>query len=154
MEGKKELDVVFHVCFWVKKGQRDSITFWPPCARTSSHVQHRSTSWCLDGTSCLPVCAHCPLSWHWAPLKRARKAWIDIYNRSLRMGNWINHLNLIKYKISILNMVSWLKITVEFQMITTVMVEVTVTWKRKHYAQGITQHWLLMLEELKPGCSH
>ena len=27
-------------------------------------------SWCSEGTSCVPVCAHCLLSWHWAPLKR------------------------------------------------------------------------------------
>ena len=24
----------------------------------------------LGGTSCVPACAHCPLSCHWAPLKR------------------------------------------------------------------------------------
>lgn len=28
-----------------------------------------STYWCSEGTSCVPVCAHCLLSWCWAPLK-------------------------------------------------------------------------------------
>ena len=31
----------------------------------------RSSSSCSDRTSCASVCAHCPLSCHWAPLKRA-----------------------------------------------------------------------------------
>jgi len=29
-----------------------------------------SVTWCLGGTSCVSVCAHCLLSCHWAPLKR------------------------------------------------------------------------------------
>jgi len=28
-------------------------------------------SWCSEGTSCVPVCAHCLLSWHRAPPRRA-----------------------------------------------------------------------------------
>lgn len=27
-------------------------------------------SWCSERTSCIPVCTHWVLSWHWAPLKR------------------------------------------------------------------------------------
>lgn len=32
-------------------------------------------SWCSDGISCVPVCAQCLCSWHWAPLK---KAWLHL----------------------------------------------------------------------------
>ena len=27
-------------------------------------AQHRSAAWCSEGTSCVPLCAHCLLSWH------------------------------------------------------------------------------------------
>lgn len=27
--------------------------------------------WCSQGTFCVPACAHCLLSWYWAPLRRA-----------------------------------------------------------------------------------
>lgn len=39
-----------------------------------SHTQHISASWSLDGIPCVPICAHCLLSWHWIPLKRT---WLE-----------------------------------------------------------------------------
>jgi len=45
---------------------RDPTALWAACARLQSHTQHRSAAWCSGGTSCVPVCAHCLLSWHWA----------------------------------------------------------------------------------------
>ena len=44
---------------------------WAACARAPSPSEGRSSSSSSDGTSCASVCAHCPLSCHWAPLKRA-----------------------------------------------------------------------------------
>jgi len=41
---------------------------WETCASAPLPAQHRSASWCSEGT---PVCAHCLLSWHWAPLTTA-----------------------------------------------------------------------------------
>jgi len=35
-----------------------------------SPSERTSSSSCSDGTSYASVCAHCPLSCHWAPLKR------------------------------------------------------------------------------------
>lgn len=46
-----------------------------PCTRAPSHTQHESTSWCLAGTYCVPVCARCSLSCHWTSLKRS---WIHL----------------------------------------------------------------------------
>lgn len=34
-------------------------------------AQWRSASRCSDRTSHIPVCAHCLLTWHWEPMKRA-----------------------------------------------------------------------------------
>lgn len=33
------------------------------------HPQNGKISWCLEVASCVPVCAHCPSSSHWEPLK-------------------------------------------------------------------------------------
>ena len=44
---------------------------WAACSRAPSPSEGRSSSSCSAGTSCASVCAHCPLSCHWAPLKRA-----------------------------------------------------------------------------------
>lgn len=44
---------------------------WATCASAQSPVQHRNASQCSDRTSRVPVNAHCLLSWHWAPMKRA-----------------------------------------------------------------------------------
>ena len=44
---------------------------WAACASAPSPAQHRSASCCSDGTSCVPVCAHCLSSWHWASLKKS-----------------------------------------------------------------------------------
>lgn len=34
-----------------------------------------TAAWCSEGTFCVPVCAHCLLSWHWAP---PRRAWLHL----------------------------------------------------------------------------
>lgn len=36
-----------------------------------SPAQHRSATWCSNRHSFVPICAHCHLSWPWAPLKTA-----------------------------------------------------------------------------------
>ena len=43
---------------------------WAACSSAPSPSEGRSSSSCSDGTSCASVCAHCPLSCHWAPLER------------------------------------------------------------------------------------
>ena len=43
---------------------------WAACPRAPSPSEGRSSSSCSGGTSYASVCAHCPLSFHWAPLKR------------------------------------------------------------------------------------
>jgi len=43
---------------------------WAACASAPSPSEGRSSSSCSAGTSCASVCACCPLSCHWAPLKR------------------------------------------------------------------------------------
>lgn len=40
-------------------------------ASVLSLAQHWSAAWCLEETSCVSVCAHCLLSWYWAPTERA-----------------------------------------------------------------------------------
>lgn len=51
------------------------------CLRLSvfRHAQYRSVSWCSEGTSCVPVCASCLLSWHGVLLKK--KAWLCLLHR-------------------------------------------------------------------------
>ena len=41
-----------------------------PISSAPSPSEGRSSSSCSDGTSCASICAHCPLSCRWAPLKR------------------------------------------------------------------------------------
>ena len=41
------------------------------CASAWSPPQWKNVFWCVEGTSCVSVCAHCFWSCHWAPLKRA-----------------------------------------------------------------------------------
>jgi len=43
---------------------------WAAWARAPSPSEGRSSSLCSAGTSSASVCAHCPLSCRWAPLKR------------------------------------------------------------------------------------
>lgn len=38
----------------------------------SADTQYRCSSWCSNRISCVPVCGHCLLSWHWIPLKRTQ----------------------------------------------------------------------------------
>ena len=45
-------------------------SFWVSPGYPHPH-SNKSVSWCLGGTSCISVCAHCLLSCHWAPLKEA-----------------------------------------------------------------------------------
>jgi len=42
---------------------------WGACSSAPSPSEGRSSSSCSDGTSCASVCALCPLSCRWAPLK-------------------------------------------------------------------------------------
>lgn len=57
---------------WLLKiPKAETPSFWAACASALSFSQHRSASWWLEGTFCLPVCARCLLAWHWAPLERA-----------------------------------------------------------------------------------
>jgi len=44
---------------------------WAICSSAPSPSEGRSSSPCSAGTSSASVCAHCPLSCRWAPLKRA-----------------------------------------------------------------------------------
>ena len=44
---------------------------WQPVPVLHHPQREEVLAQCLDGTSCASVCAHCPLSCHWAPLKRA-----------------------------------------------------------------------------------
>lgn len=39
---------------------------WAACASAPSPAQHRSDSWCSEGTSCIPLHAYCLLPWHWS----------------------------------------------------------------------------------------
>jgi len=46
------------------------VALWATCSRAPSPSEWRSSSSCSDGTSYVSVCARCPLSCRWAPLKR------------------------------------------------------------------------------------
>ena len=55
---------------WMSPEKETSQPPWAAWARAPSPSEGRSSSSCSDGTSCASVCADCPLSCHWAPLKR------------------------------------------------------------------------------------
>ena len=55
---------------WISPEKETPQPPWAACSSAPSPSEGRSSSWCSAGTSCAPVCAHCPLSCRWAPLKR------------------------------------------------------------------------------------
>ena len=55
---------------WISPEKETPQPPWAACSSAPSPSE-RSSSSCSDGTSCASVCAHYPLSCHWAPLKRA-----------------------------------------------------------------------------------
>ena len=52
--------------FWISPANE---TPQPPCYSALSPWEWRSSSLCSGGTSYASICAHCPLSCCWAPLK-------------------------------------------------------------------------------------
>ena len=56
--------------FWISPEKETPQPPWAACSRAPSPSKWRSSSSCSDRTSYASVCAHCPLSSHWAPLKR------------------------------------------------------------------------------------
>jgi len=64
-----------------------------------SAAQHSSASWCSNGTSCVPVCAHCLLSWHWASLQRVSLHSLRTHPSGI-YRHWWDPLSLIFYRLS------------------------------------------------------
>ena len=56
---------------WISLEKENPQPPWAACSSAPSPSEGRSSSSCSDGTSCASVCAYCPLSCQWAPLKRA-----------------------------------------------------------------------------------
>lgn len=56
--------------FWMHSGMETSQPLWHPVP-VLCYLHTEKFSWCSDGTSCVPVCTHCLLPSHWAPLRRA-----------------------------------------------------------------------------------
>ena len=56
--------------FW-RSPRRRPHSIWAACATAPSPTQQRNVSWCSERTSCVVVCAHCLLSWRWAPLTKS-----------------------------------------------------------------------------------
>ena len=56
---------------WISPGKENSQRLWETCSSAPSPSEWRRSSSCSDGTSYATVCACCPLSCRWAPLKRA-----------------------------------------------------------------------------------
>jgi len=56
---------------WISPERENPQPPWAAFSRAPSPSEGRSSSSCSDGTSSASVCAHCPLSCTWAPLKRA-----------------------------------------------------------------------------------
>ena len=54
---------------WISPEKETPQPPWAAWARALSPSEGRSSSSCSDRTSHAPVCACCPLSCHWAPLK-------------------------------------------------------------------------------------
>ena len=55
---------------WISPEKETPQPPWVACFRASSPSEGRSSSSCSAGTFYASVCAHCPLSCCWAPLKR------------------------------------------------------------------------------------
>ena len=55
---------------WISPEKETPQPPWAACSSAPSPSEGRSSSSCSDGTSPVSVCAHCPLSCHWAPLER------------------------------------------------------------------------------------
>ena len=73
-QGNPEQSAQGHVKWLMKISKEETPQpLWATCASAPLAAQHRSASWCSKGTSCVPTCAHCLLSWHWAALA---KAWL------------------------------------------------------------------------------
>jgi len=56
-----------HGIWGLPESSKEVITHPPGCL-CSVTCTAQKCSWCSEGTSCAPVCAHCLLSWPWAPL--------------------------------------------------------------------------------------
>ena len=56
---------------WISPEKENPQPPWAACSSALWPSERRSSSSCSDGTSYASVCAHCPLSCRWAPLKRA-----------------------------------------------------------------------------------
>jgi len=52
--------------FWRSPRRISPELLWAACASAPSPAQHRSDSWCSEGTSCIPLHAYCLLPWHWS----------------------------------------------------------------------------------------
>ena len=57
---------------WISPEKETPQPPWAACSSAPSPSEGRSSSSCLDGTFYASICAHCPLSCRWAPLKRVR----------------------------------------------------------------------------------
>ena len=55
---------------WISPKKKTPQPPWAACSSAPSPSEGRSSSSCSDGASSASVCAHCPLSCRWAPLKR------------------------------------------------------------------------------------
>ena len=55
---------------WISPEKETPQPPWAACSSAPSPSEGRSSSSRSDGTAYSSVCAHCPLSCHWAPLKR------------------------------------------------------------------------------------
>ena len=56
---------------WIPPEKETPPPPWAACSSAPSPSEGRSSSSCSDGISCASICARCPLSCHWALLKRA-----------------------------------------------------------------------------------
>ena len=54
---------------WISPEKETPQPLWAACSSALSPLKYRNFFSCFDGTSCVPVCACCLLSCHWAPLR-------------------------------------------------------------------------------------
>ncbi|NWX90080.1 CC171 protein, partial [Nothoprocta pentlandii] len=57
---------------------------WAACARALAPSHYRSSSSCGDGTSCVSVCTHCPLSCHWPPPRREQNNTLQNMHKKMK----------------------------------------------------------------------
>jgi len=74
--------------FWISPRMEMLQSAETTCVSVQPSMQYRSASWCSAETSCVPVCAHCLLSWHWAQLKRVWLHPLRTFPASIYSHRW------------------------------------------------------------------